>query len=115
MIARFGDSKAGGHLQWEGRWIAAPAGTAVHAVAPGRVVYVGWMYRYGLIVVLDHGDNYYTVYGHNQSVYVRSGEHVRAGEKIATAGKSGGHETTGVYFEIRHGSKPLDPGVWLAP
>lgn len=112
-IARFGDNKAGGRLQWEGRWIATPAGAPVKAVAPGRVVYVGWLYHYGLMVVLDHGDNYYTVYGHNQSIYVSVGEHVRAGEKLASAGNSGGHGSSGVYFEIRHGTTPLDPGDWL--
>lgn len=112
-IAQFGDNKAGGRLQWEGKWIAAPAGTPVSAVAPGRVVYVGWMYHYGLMVVLDHGDNFYTVYGHNQSVFVRVGEQVRAGEKLSSAGTSGGHDTAGVYFEIRHGTTPLDPGDWL--
>lgn len=115
VIAAFGDPKASSRLEWEGRWIGAPAGTPVEAVAPGRVVYVGWMYRYGLMVVLNHGDQFYTIYGHNQAVYVRAGEHVAAGEQIATVGKSGGHEKTGVYFEIRHGDNALDPGVWLRP
>lgn len=112
-IKSFGQSKAGGHLRWHGVWLKASPGTAVHAVGPGRVVYVGWMHRYGLIVVLDHGHDYYTVYGHNQSVYVREGSWVVAGQTIAAAGKSGGHKISGVYFEIRHGSTPLRPSTWL--
>lgn len=113
VIAGFGDAKAGGRLQWQGVWLAAPTGTAVTATASGRVVYVGWMHRYGLIVVLDHGQDYYTVYGHNQSVYVEVGDHVRAGDKLSGAGNSGGHDTSGVYFEIRRGRTPIDPANWL--
>lgn len=112
-IAAFGQAKSGGHLHWQGVWLAAPEGAPVQAAAAGRVVYVGWMHRYGLIAVLDHGDGYFTVYGHNQSVYAEVGSWVSAGETIAAAGTSGGHKTSGVYFEIRHGRTPQDPADWL--
>lgn len=114
IIAGFGDAKAGGKLKWQGVWLAAGAGTSVSAAAAGRVVYVGWMHRYGLIVVLDHGDDYYTVYGHNQSARVEVGDRVRAGQTIAAAGNSGGHDRHGVYFEIRRGRTPVDPARWLS-
>lgn len=113
VIAGFGDAKAGGKLTWQGIWLAAGAGTPVSAAAAGRVVYVGRMHRYGLIVVLDHGDDYYTVYGHNQATQVAVGDQVRAGQTIAAAGNSGGHDRHGVYFEIRRGRTPVDPARWL--
>lgn len=114
VIAAFGTPKANGRLRWQGVWLGAPAGAPVRAAAPGRVVYVGWMHRYGLIVVLDHGGDYYTVYGHNRSVATTVGERVAAGAVIAAAGTTGGHATSGVYFEIRHGTEPVDPERWLA-
>jgi septal ring factor EnvC (AmiA/AmiB activator) len=114
VIAGFGRRKAGGPLHWQGEWLAATPGTPIRAVATGRVVYIGYMKRYGLIVILDHGHDYYTLYGHAKSSYVDVGDTVRAGQPIATAGHSGGHARAGAYFEIRHGATPLDPASWLA-
>lgn len=114
LLASFGTPKAGGRLSWQGQWRAAPAGTPIKAVAAGRVVYVGYMHRYGLIVVLDHGDDYFTVYGHAQSSYVDVGERVARGQPIARAGASGGHRRSGAYFEIRKGREAVDPARWLA-
>ena len=112
-IARFGQPKFDGRLRWQGVWLAADAGATVHSAAAGRVVYVGWMHRYGLIVVLDHGDGYFTVYGHNRSTRAEVGQWGAAGEAIAEAGRSGGHERDGVYFEIRRGRTPVNPSQWL--
>lgn len=112
-IARFGQPKFGGRLRWRGMWLAAQSGEAVRSAAAGRVVYVGWMHRYGLIVVLDHGDGFFTVYGHNRSVYTDVGRWVAAGDTIAEAGRSGGHDRSGVYFEIRRGRTPVNPADWL--
>lgn len=114
IIASFGQAKSGGPLHWQGIWIGAPSGSPVTAAAAGRVVYVGYMHRYGLIVVMDHGDDYFTVYGHTHAAYVQVGQWVRAGETIAAAGTSGGHKTSGVYFEIRHGQTPVNPAAWLS-
>lgn len=114
LIATFGQAKSGGPLHWQGVWIGAPTGSPVTAAAAGQVVYVGYMHRYGLIVVMDHGDDYFTVYGHTQVAYVQIGQWVRAGEIIAAAGTSGGHKSSGVYFEIRHGQTPMNPAKWLS-
>lgn len=114
MLARFGEAKAGGRLTWNGHWIAATEGTAVRAVARGRVAYVGWMHRYGLIVLIEHEGGYYTLYGHAQAARVAIGDAIKAGQVIATAGSTGGHDRNGVYFELRKGTEPINPKVWLA-
>ncbi|TJY64815.1 hypothetical protein E4T66_00810 [Sinimarinibacterium sp. CAU 1509] len=113
LIARFGDDKAAGKLSWKGHWIDASEGTSVRAVARGRVVYVGWLHRYGLIVLLEHEGSYYTLYGHAQSTAVAVGDAVSAGQVIAAAGNTGGHDRSGVYFELRKGTEPIDPSQWL--
>jgi len=113
-LARFGTPKAGGPLRWKGEWLAASQGAPVKAVAGGRVVYVGYMHRYGLIVILDHGDNYYTLYGHAESTYVEVGDQVRRGQPVAKAGHSGGHRRSGTYFELRKGRTAINPASWLS-
>ncbi|MGH8462338.1 MAG: murein hydrolase activator EnvC family protein [Stenotrophobium sp.] len=113
LLASYGQPKANGHLAWTGIWIAAREGTPVHAVAKGRVVYVGWLQRYGLIVILQHEDGYYTLYGHNNAVLKTAGEWAQAGETIAQAGATGGYEQDGVYFELRKGTDALNPAKWL--
>lgn len=114
LLAGFGAPKAGGKLKWNGLWISGRAGDPVRAVAGGRVAYVGWMHRYGLIVVLEHEGGYFTLYGHNQTATKTAGEWVRAGEPIATVGDSGGHTQMGVYFELRKGAAAVNPRDWLA-
>jgi septal ring factor EnvC (AmiA/AmiB activator) len=115
LLASFGQPKAGGRLSWRGIWISTPSGSAVQSVARGRVVYVGWMHLYGLIVVVEHGNNYFSLYGHNQNALVNAGQTVQAGQVLANAGDSGGHEQAGVYFEIRNGKTPVNPKQWLRP
>lgn len=114
LLAEYGEVKAGGKLSWKGHWIGAQEGAAVKAVARGRVAYVGWMHRYGLIVLLEHEGSYYSLYGHAQSAAVTVGDPVRAGQIVARAGSTGGHEQSGVYFELRKGTEPIDPRKWLA-
>lgn len=115
LLARFGSTKSGGPLTWSGWWIGGSAGDPVRAVADGRVVYVGWLQRYGLIVILDHPGQYLSLYGHLQEAEVEVGETVSAGTRVASAGASGGHERSGVYFEIREGTNAIDPRPWLVP
>ncbi len=114
LIARYGQPKAGGKLSWKGHWIATPEGAPLRAVARGRVVYVGWMHRYGLIVLVEHDGGYYSLYGHAQSATVSVGDNLRAGQVLARAGNTGGHDRPGVYFELRKGTQPIDPRQWLA-
>ena len=114
ILARYGEPKAGGRLQWKGLWIGASDGAEVRACARGRVAYVGWLSSYGLIVVLQHDQGYFTLYGHTSAVSRSVGESVNAGEVIAQAGNTGGYEQPGVYFELRKGAETLDPTGWFA-
>lgn len=112
-LASFNQLKADGQSRWKGVWLAAEPGTPVRAVAAARVVYVGWMHRYGLLLVLDHGKGYFSLYGHNQAALKAVGDRVAAGDSIAEAGNTGGHAQTGVYLEIRKGRKAQNPSRWL--
>jgi len=115
LLANYGDPKVGGKLAWKGLWIAADRGAAVKASARGRVAYVGFMHRYGLIVIVEHEENHFTLYGHLDNVQVAAGDSVGLGETVGQVGDSGGHDRTGVYFEVRKGTDPLDPRGWLQP
>jgi septal ring factor EnvC (AmiA/AmiB activator) len=112
MLNYYGQSRAGGHLHWEGDLIAAPTGTPVRAIAQGRVVYADWMPHFGLLVIVDHGEGYLSIYAHNQNVSHQVGDYVKAGEAIASLGDSGGQDQPALYFELRHGNDTLDPRRW---
>lgn len=114
IIRKFGQTRAEGRLRWEGILVGAPAGQDVRAVHYGRVVYADWLPGMGLLVVLEHGDGYLSLYGHNQDVVTEVGEWVDPGTVIAHVGDSGGRATTGLYFEIRKDGAPQDPDRWLA-
>lgn len=113
LAARFGESKQVGTLRWRGVLIAAREGTEVHSVASGRVAYADWLRGFGLLLILDHGDGYMTLYGHNQALHKEVGNWVEAGETIAAVGSSGDAPQAGLYFEIRHQGEPVDPLVWV--
>jgi len=93
--------------------IAAERGEPVKAVHAGTVLYANWFKAYGNIVVIDHGDHYYTVYAHLEDVFKSVDHQVEAGDVIATVGDSGAMGATGLYFELRHHDRPLDPVEWL--
>ena len=115
LLADYGASKAaGGKLTWNGLWIATEAGAPIHAIARGRVAYVGWLHRYGLIVILEHDGGYFSLYGHADAVNCSVGLWVNPGDTLATAGTTGGYDQNGVYFELRKGSDPVNPNEWLA-
>ena len=114
MIHRFGSARIAGQMNWNGAYIAAPMGNSVVAVHHGRVVFADYFGSHGLLVIVDHGEGYMSLYAHNQSLLKKAGEPVNAGDAIAQVGNSGGQSTTGLYFEIRHYGKPIDPGLWLA-
>ena len=112
LMARFGEPRAGG-LRWDGDLIATRLDAPVHAVAPGRVIFADWLAGLGLLIIIDHGGGYMSLYGHNDHLYARVGQQVAAGQLIAAAGNSGGASRPELYFGIRHGTRPVDPRLWL--
>jgi len=112
LVARFGDARAGG-VRWDGVLVATERGAPVKAVCGGRVIYADWLPGLGLLAIVDHGDGYLSLYGHNERLYKAAGENVAAGETLAAAGDSGGTGRTELYFEIRKGGKPVDPRPWF--
>jgi len=114
LVNRYGSHRAGGDLTWEAVRIAAPTGTAIHAIAYGRVAYAGWLPYYGLVLMIDHGSGYLTVYGHNETIYKQVGDWVKPGDLVATVGASGGQEKPMLYFQIRYKGKTLNPQRWCA-
>jgi len=111
--ARFGADRSGqAELKWRGVVIDAEAGDPVQAIHHGRVVFADWLRGYGLLTILDHGGGYMSLYGHTQSLYRAPGDWVQAGELIARVGDGPLPDKTGLYFEIRHQGKPLNPDRW---
>lgn len=112
LTARFGETRAG-TVRWNGLLIAADRGSPVKAVHAGRIVYADWLPGMGLLIIVDHGNGYLSLYGHNETLYRQAGATVDAGDTIAAAGDSGGRSQSGLYFEIRRGGKPVDPQPWF--
>jgi len=112
LVASYGQVRAGG-VKWDGVLVAGAAGTPVRAVYHGRVVYADWLSGLGLLIIVDHGDGYLSLYGHNERLYKEVGERVTAGDTIATLGDSGGRPRPELYFEIRKGARPVDPRPWF--
>ena len=110
---RFGSPRADGGMTWKGLFIAAKSGEEVRAVAGGRVVYADWLRGFGNLLIVDHGDNYMTLYAYAEALLKQVGDVIRGGESIATAGNSGGNRESGLYFEMRHEGKPFDPLAWV--
>ncbi|MFC0446028.1 murein hydrolase activator EnvC family protein [Pseudidiomarina halophila] len=107
----FGRTRSGG-VNWKGILIDAPADSPVRAIADGRVIFANWMRGYGLLLVLDHGDGYMSLYGHNQTILPNVGEVVRRGEEIGLVGQSGGRSSPALYFEIRVKGDAVNPAQW---
>ena len=101
-----------GKVKWQGNIIKAKEGAPVHAISNGRIAYSDWLRGYGLITIIDHGDGYMSLYGHNQTLLREVGDWVANNEIIATVGSSGGLKSVGLYFEIRHNGKPSNPSRW---
>lgn len=111
--ARFGSQRGtDARLKWDGLLLSAAEGTQVHAVHGGRVVFADWLRGSGLLLILDHGNGYLSLYGHNQSLLSEVGSWVQPGDAIATVGNSGGLGEPALYFSIRHRGQPLDPAAW---
>jgi murein hydrolase activator len=112
LVASFGQVRAGG-VKWDGVLVAGAQGSPVRAVYHGRVVYADWLSGLGLLTIIDHGDGYLSLYGHNERLYKEVGERVTAGDTIATLGDSGGRASPALYFEIRKAGKPVNPAPWF--
>ena len=112
ILRNFGTQIEQSELRWDGTVIGAKPGQSVHAVASGRVIFARWLAGYGLLIIINHGGGYMTLYGRNQQIAVNVGDYVKPGETIATAGKSGGFDHTTLYFSIRHNTTALNPSTW---
>jgi septal ring factor EnvC (AmiA/AmiB activator) len=113
MMARFGTDRPEGGI-WRGVLIKAPDGTPVHAVGGGTVVYSNWLRGFGNLLIVDHGEQYLSVYAYNQSLLKQVGDSVRAGDPLALAGSTGGQVDSALYFEIRHRGAAVDPLAFLS-
>ena len=98
----------------QGWWLEAKPGSEVRAIAHGRVAFADWMKGYGLLLILDHGDGFLSLYAGNEALLVDAGDWVEAGAPVATVGRSGGQPASGLYFELRRAGRPLDPQSWFA-
>jgi septal ring factor EnvC (AmiA/AmiB activator) len=101
-----------GKMRWQGLTIPAVQGTVVRAIHHGRVVYADWLRGSGLLLIIDHGDGYMSLYAHNESLLREVGEWVATGDPVSTVGNSGGEHDYALYFEIRHDGKPVNPSKW---
>ncbi|MEK8015381.1 MAG: peptidoglycan DD-metalloendopeptidase family protein [Candidatus Parabeggiatoa sp.] len=112
VLKQFGEQLVS-HLKWQGMLIAAKKGEKVQVVASGRVVFAQWFRNLGLLVIVDHAKGYMSLYAHNQSLYTKTGDWVKAHDIIASVGNSGGRKISALYFEIRHQGEPQAPRKWL--
>ena len=108
----FGNRRQG-QVRWKGIIIDGSEGEAVKSVASGKVLYADWLRGFGLVAIVDHGDGYMSVYGHNQALLKQAGDDILSGESIALVGRSGGQDYPNLYFEIRHKGKALNPTAWF--
>lgn len=113
LVHDFGQPRVGGRIKWNGVVLAAPRGREVRAVYHGRVAFADWLAGMGLLVIVDHGEGYMTLYGYNETILKNTGDWVAPGDVIATVGDSGGQPQAGLYFELRRGTRPENPRRWV--
>jgi len=114
LLHDFGQPRGSNQLKWNGVVLAAPRGREVRSIYHGRVVFADWLAGMGLLVIVDHGEGYLTLYGYNETTLKSAGDWVAPGDVIATVGDSGGQQQSGLYFEIRKGTKPVNPRRWVS-
>jgi septal ring factor EnvC (AmiA/AmiB activator) len=112
ISGRFGELRKEGKLKRQGVTISAENGADVRAISPGKVIFADWFRNLGLLIILDHGDGYMSLYGHNGRLLKKAGDWVPENEIIGKVGDTGGQASTGLYFEIRQGGNPVNPGLW---
>ena len=113
LLHDFGQPRVGGRIKWNGVVLAAPRGLEVRAVYHGRVAFADWLAGMGLLVIVDHGEGYMTLYGYNETILKNTGDWVAPGDVIATVGDSGGQPQAALYFELRRGTRPENPRRWV--
>jgi septal ring factor EnvC (AmiA/AmiB activator) len=113
LMNRFGAPREDGGLSWKGLFIRAAQGSAVKVIAAGQVVFSEWLRGFGNLIIVDHGEGYMSLYSNNESLYKQVGERVQPGDAIAAVGNSGGQPDPGLYFEMRHQSRPVNPLLWM--
>ncbi len=113
LIHDFGQPRVSGRIKWNGVVLAAPRGREVRAIYHGRIAFADWLAGMGLLVIVDHGEGYMTLYGYNETILKNTGDWVAPGDVIATVGDSGGQRQSSVYFELRRGTKPVNPRQWI--
>lgn len=114
VLGRVQSANKGKHSQRRGVFITAQAGTPVKAVHDGQVIFADWLRGFGLMCIVDHGDGYLSLYGHNETLARKPGDTVQKGDVLGRVGQSGGNDRAGLYFELRHNGSPTDPKKWLA-
>jgi septal ring factor EnvC (AmiA/AmiB activator) len=114
LANRFGSPRSDGGVLWKGLFIVARTGEEVRAIADGRVVFADWLRGFGNLLIIDHGDAYMSLYGNNEALYKEVGDAIRGGEALGAVGNSGGNADSGLYFELRHQGRPLDPLDWVS-
>jgi septal ring factor EnvC (AmiA/AmiB activator) len=114
VIAHYGSPRNLGKLTWQGIMIKATTGKEIAAAAPGQIVFADWLRGYGLLLIVDHGDKYMTLYGHNQTLLKEVGDIINTGDIIALSGDKSANKQAGLYFEIRHKGNPTNPTQWLS-
>ena len=113
LLHDFGQPRVDGRVTWNGVVLAAPRGREVRSVYHGRVVFADWLAGLGLLVIVDHGEGYMSLYGYNETLLKDAGDWVAPGDVIATVGDSGGQPQAGLYFELRQGTRPVNPRSWV--
>lgn len=113
LLHDFGQPRASSQLRWNGVVLGAPRGREVRSVYHGRVAFADWLAGLGLLVIVDHGGGFMTLYGYNETILKNAGDWVAPGDVIATVGDSGGQSQASLYFELRRGAQPLDPRDWV--
>jgi len=114
LTNQFGAPRPDSTVLWKGLFLRTSAGQPVKAVAAGQVVFADWLRGFGNLLIIDHGKGYMSLYGNNETLYKQVGDVLHGGDTIAAVGNTGGNENSGLYFELRHESKPFDPMTWLA-
>lgn len=112
IIHAYGSPRNGSSLTWQGTLIKAAIGSDVKAISDGRIIFSDWFQNLGRLIIVDHGDSYMSLYGHNQELFRSVGDKVKTGEIIASVGNTGGRKNSGLYFEVRRKGTPVNPATW---